>query len=179
MKKIISILLIIEMILLIQLLLVIAYYFREHPKLVLANFVITLLYSLIIIVILIFKGKALNKRYLFIGMIVLYYTLFFLNLERLVFSNYYVTLLSNQNAFNSALTDSDHTTLINYTNVKAVFKNDDVIYFYFDIDHPTFEGIAYTKTNHIPNHTGQAFQHVYTWGKLYGNWYYWSAYDGY
>jgi len=65
------------------------------------------------------------------------------------------------------------------SNVKEIHKNDGQVFFYFHCNHPTFEGIVYSKRKERAKHTGKNLQQIWIWKRITKDWYYWAAIDPY
>lgn len=174
-----NILIFVEFILLIQFLVIAVWQIRENTKLVFIDFSITSMYSLFFIIRVLIEKMRVTKKLLLISIVFGFAFLVYFNVERIYYSNYYLILFENQNELKDYLANNNKGGVSEFDGVKTFWSSEDIMFLYYLDNHPCFEGIAYSETQNKPTHTGQMLQQIIHWGKLYGNWYYWSAVDPY
>jgi hypothetical protein len=176
-----------ELFVLIQFLIISILLFRDQPRIVFANFIITITTTIIFLIFITLQKIILYKKIIICLLPFVFIFALFHNAERIYHARYYRILFENRLEFSNweklileqNLIDTQETDyLINIDELKVISIFNNAVFFCFSDENRTAEGIAYSKNTEDPRHTGRNFQYLVSWGKIYGNWYFWTAHEG-
>lgn len=168
-----------ESLLLFQFLFNLICFLRDQPRIVFVDLIITLILSIAYLIFIILQKIHIIKKIILIAFPIVFFFILFYNVERIYFGKYYRILFENRHEFANWEKLKSPQCLINIKDLNRISTKDSVVFFSFYERHPIYEGIAYSKYSEKPAGTGLCCQSVIDWGRIYGNWYYWSAYDVY
>ncbi len=147
---------------------------RKHPQVLLIELLGTSIISLFLVIYIIIKYKT-WKHGAFNLLVVIAFSLFIgFNIERVVFSDYYVILANNIDKMETVVNSKDFKEDVFgiYVDLKYYKSDDGVTYFYYELESPLYYGIAYKSNKQLSSVEFDAYGIIDKWIKLYGDWYF-------